>query len=88
MTPCPYVPPHEWNTDFPHLLQRIKVVNHRQGKLKLRDRLLISAEMVGSIAGIPVIAEQINAADHSNPLRQLAAKTAGIHVDAILPQTS
>lgn len=80
--------PHEWNIDFPHLLQRVKAVNHRQGKLKLYDRLLISTQMVGSIVGIPVITEQINAADHSNPLRRLAAKTAGVHVDTILPQTS
>ena len=25
MTKCPYVPPHEWNVDFPHLMLRAKV---------------------------------------------------------------
>ena len=24
MTKCPYVPPHEWNVDFPHLMLRAK----------------------------------------------------------------
>jgi len=26
MTKCPYVPPHEWNIDFPHLMLRAKAV--------------------------------------------------------------
>jgi hypothetical protein len=24
MTKCPYVPPHPWNVDFPHLMLRAK----------------------------------------------------------------
>ena len=26
MTKCPYVPPHEWQVDFPHLMLRAKIV--------------------------------------------------------------
>jgi hypothetical protein len=26
MTKCPYVPPHEWNIDFPHLMLRAKAI--------------------------------------------------------------
>ena len=26
MTKCPYVPPHAWNVDFPHLMLRAKAV--------------------------------------------------------------
>ena len=26
MTKCPYVPPHPWNVDFPHLMLRAKAV--------------------------------------------------------------
>ena len=29
MTKCPYVPPHEWDVDFPHLMLR-----HRAAKRK------------------------------------------------------
>ena len=24
MTKCPYVPPHDWEIDFPHLMLRVK----------------------------------------------------------------
>ena len=29
-TKCPYVPPHEWAIDFPHLMLRAKAVQFRQ----------------------------------------------------------
>ena len=38
MTKCPYVPPHEWNVDFPHLMLRAKAANFRAGKTSLRDQ--------------------------------------------------
>ncbi|VAW79476.1 Fe-S oxidoreductase-like protein in Rubrerythrin cluster, partial [hydrothermal vent metagenome] len=40
MTKCPYVPPHEWNVDFPHLMLRAKAVKHQQGKTRSRDKIL------------------------------------------------
>ena len=35
MTKCPYVPPHPWNVDFPHLMLRAKAVRASKGELKL-----------------------------------------------------
>ena len=32
MTKCPYVPPHPWNVDFPHLMLRAKAVRHAQAR--------------------------------------------------------
>ena len=32
MTKCPYVPPHPWNVDFPHLMLRAKAVKFRRGE--------------------------------------------------------
>ncbi len=32
MTLCPYVPPHEFNIDFPHLMLRYKAYEHKHGK--------------------------------------------------------
>ena len=31
MTKCPYVPPHVWDVDFPHLILRYRAVEHRKG---------------------------------------------------------
>jgi len=33
MTKCPYVPPHEFNIDFPHLMLRYRMYQKKQGKL-------------------------------------------------------
>ena len=30
MTKCPYVPPHEWNVDFPHLMLRAKATQFKK----------------------------------------------------------
>src|SRR5476649_1713865 len=32
MTKCPYVPPHEFNVDFPHLMLRYRAVEHNETK--------------------------------------------------------
>ena len=32
MTKCPYVPPHPWNVDFPHLMLRAKAIKFRNGE--------------------------------------------------------
>ena len=85
MTKCPYVPPHAWNVDFPHLMLRAKAVKYQEGDVKLRDRILTSTDRVGSLAGIPVVAETINAVNRLRPARKALESVAGIHADAWLP---
>ncbi len=86
MTKCPYVPPHEWNVDFPHLMLRAKAVKFEQGAVSLRDRVLTSTDAVGRLAAIPVVAQTVNFANRTKPARQLLQKTFGIHAEAPLPQ--
>ena len=86
MTKCPYVPPHPWNVDFPHLMLRAKAVRNAAGGASLRDRLLSSTDTVGSIAGIPVVAQLVNAANASTLGRKLLDKTLGVHPEAPLPR--
>ncbi|MFQ5660029.1 MAG: heterodisulfide reductase-related iron-sulfur binding cluster [Gammaproteobacteria bacterium] len=86
MTKCPYVPPHEWNVDFPHLMLRAKAVKHQQGDSKLRDRILTSTDAVGNLAGIPVVAELVNASTKNRPVRKLIEKVMGVHADAPVPE--
>ena len=85
MTKCPYVPPHEWNVDFPHLMLRAKAVNYRDGKVKLRDRLITKTDLVGRFASLPVIVNAVNAANRSKPVRAAMDAGAGIHREANLP---
>ena len=86
MTKCPYVPPHKWNVDFPHLMLQAKAVKYKKGKTKLRDKILTSTDLVGKLAGIPVIAQGVNVINNNKPARKLLGKTMGIHPDAKLPE--
>jgi Fe-S oxidoreductase len=85
-TKCPYVPPHPWNLDFPHLMLRAKAVRHGLGTTRWRDRLLSSTDAVGRLAGIPVIAEVVNAVNGSRVGRQLLAAVLDVHPDPPLPR--
>ena len=85
MTKCPYVPPHEWNVDFPHLMLRAKAVKYRRGEVKARDRLITRTDLVGRFASFPVVVNAANAAARSKPLRAAMDKVAGIHREAHLP---
>ena len=84
-TKCPYVPPHEWNVDFPHLMLRAKAVKFRKNESKFRDRLITSTDQMGSFISTPGIAQVANAVNKVKPFRNLLDKTLGIHPDASLP---
>jgi Fe-S oxidoreductase len=86
MTKCPYVPPHPWNVDFPHLMLRAKAKEFKDGKPRLRDRVLSSTDTVGNIAGIPVIAGAVNALNASNLGRQLLETALGVDRRAPVPK--
>jgi len=86
MTKCPYVPPHEWNLDFPHLMLRAKAVKYRKGDTKFRDRVITDTDAVGRFASIPVVANVVNATNRNRTARGLLDSTLGIHPNARLPE--
>ena len=86
MSKCPYVPPHEWNVDFPHLMLRAKAKRFKDQGSKKRDRFLSATDKVGSLAGIPVVAQTVNAVNKSRGGRALLEKTLGVHREAPVPE--
>ena len=86
MTKCPYVPPHEWNVDFPHLMLRAKAVQFKQQGASFRNKLLTSTDTLGKLAGIPVVVQTVNAANRSKPMRKMLESTLGVHADAVVPE--
>lgn len=85
MTKCPYVPPHEWNVDFPHLMLRAKAVKFRKGEVSWRDKVLTSTDALGKLAAIPVVAQTVNAMNQVGVARQVLQATLGVHKDRKLP---
>jgi len=86
MTKCPYVPPHEWDVDFPHLMLR-----HRAATRKAKGGQFV-AEQLGEtdrngklakpVAGLANWASDIG----NRPVRAIMDAVAGIDKDAILPR--
>lgn len=88
MTKCPYVPPHEWNVDFPHLMLRAKAVDFREKGARFRDRVLTSTDSTFSLATIPLVDVTVNAANRSPGVRKMLDSALGIHHEAPLPTFS
>ncbi|ARO88422.1 Fe-S oxidoreductase [Nitrosospira lacus] len=86
MTKCPYVPPHPWNIDFPHLMLRAKAVKYKKGETGFRDKLLSSTDLMGKLASIPVVAQTVNAVNKAPAVRKLMDSMLDIHAERILPE--
>ncbi len=86
MTKCPYVPPHPWNVDFPHLMLRAKAVKYKRGETSARDKVLSSTDALGKLATIPVVVQMVNAANKAPVARRAMEKVLGVHKDRVLPE--
>ena len=85
MTKCPYVPPHAFNVDFPHLMLRAKAVKLRTAGARMRDNVLSATDAVGRLASIPVVAPVVNKTNRSAAGRKVLEKVLGVDSDAVLP---
>ena len=52
MTKCPYVPPHEFNIDFPHLMLRYRTLQKMKGQLNKIPQELAKIDRNAKIASI------------------------------------
>jgi glycerol-3-phosphate dehydrogenase subunit C len=85
MTKCPYVPPHPWNVDFPHVMLRAKAIEFRRGESNFRDRMLSSTDRLGKLATIPVVVQIVNKANTTPAIRRGMQKLIGVHAERRLP---
>lgn len=86
MTKCPYVPPHEFNLDFPHTMLRAKAIKFKKGGVGLAERLLASTDVHGQFAGIPIVVQVANAINKTKPARAVMEKVMGVDKNAWLPE--
>jgi len=86
MTKCPYVPPHEFDLDFPHLMLRYRAAENRRGEIGTVRQQLAKTDRNGKLASIaPAPANWLTDEDNfggRNMLRSLA----DIHPEAALPK--
>ncbi len=78
LTKCPYVPPHEWNLDFPHTMLRAKAIKFQKGEVGTAEKLLASTDLHGSFAGIPIVSQAVNAVNTTKAARSVMENLAGV----------
>ncbi len=86
MTKCPYVPPHEFDLDFPHLMLRYRVAEHARGEIRAAHRQLTRTDRNGKLAALaPELVNWVS--DTGNRLTRPAIEAgAGVHREAALPK--
>jgi Fe-S oxidoreductase len=85
-TKCPYVPPHEWALDFPHLMLRAKAVQFKRGERKLSHKLLSNTKLQGAVGSLPVVSSVLNAGNRNKAVRKVMEKVMDLHPEAHLPE--
>ena len=83
MTKCPYVPPHEFNLDFPHLMLRYRAVEHKDKVIPLATQQLTKTDRNGKLGCS--VSKLANWATSNNTMRSVAEKTLGVDKHASLP---
>ncbi|MBN9565665.1 MAG: glycerol-3-phosphate dehydrogenase [Alphaproteobacteria bacterium] len=86
MTKCPYVPPHEFNIDFPHLMLRYKAIQHHKGETSFVASQLTETDRNGKLAAM--MSKVVNwATDTSNQFtRPVIEKVMHIDRRAAIPK--
>jgi glycerol-3-phosphate dehydrogenase subunit C len=86
MTKCPYVPPHAFDLDFPHLMLRARAVEAKNGKKDFTQGQLAEMDRNGKLARFA--APLVNwASNKKNRLtRPVMEAATGIDRDASLPK--
>ncbi|MBM3568809.1 MAG: glycerol-3-phosphate dehydrogenase [Alphaproteobacteria bacterium] len=86
MTVCPYVPPHDFDLDFPHLVLRARAIAHSKGETPFAARQLTATDRNGTAASL--VSTLANwATDRGNALgRGVLQAAADVHREAALPR--
>ena len=86
LTKCPYVPPHEFNVDFPHLMLRYRAIQHRKGNTNFADTQLVKTDRNGTL--VRPVAGVVNWATNkkNKNVRTIINTIGDIHPDADLPR--
>src|SRR3546814_433975 len=86
MTKCPYVPPHEFNLDFPHLMLRYRAVQRHKGKSSPAVDQLTRTDRNGRLARLAPSIVNWASSEANRITRPLMERAAGVDARAALPR--
>ncbi|HEX3841503.1 MAG TPA: heterodisulfide reductase-related iron-sulfur binding cluster [Acidimicrobiales bacterium] len=85
---CPYVPPHEWELDFPRLMMRAHAVRHADGiplKERVTDQFLARTDLLGKISTKTAPLVNAMTGRPGSFSRRMMEKTVGMASERLLP---
>ena len=86
MTKCPYVPPHEFNIDFPHLMLRYRTLQKKEKKLHRTPRQLAQTDRNGKIGILFSVFINWFSNIKNKLFRKILEKITGIDMKVQLPK--
>ena len=86
LTKCPYVPPHEFNLDFPHLMLRYRAVEFQKGQISKKDQQLTETDRNGKIVGVFAPSANWANSEKNKFTRPVMEAATGISKEAALPR--
>jgi len=86
MTKCPYVPPHEFNVDFPHLMLRYRAVELKERGIPWAQRELVETDRNGRLARLATPLVNWGGDRHNRLTRPILEKATGVDRHAALPK--
>lgn len=86
MTKCPYVPPHEFDLDFPHLMLRARAIEQKKGMRTLAETQLTETDRNGRLAGSVAGLANWASKEGNSLTRPVMQAVTGVHKDAALPK--
>ena len=86
MVKCPYVPPHEFDLDFPHLILRVRAIEAKKGNTSFTVGQLSKMDRNGRIGSATAPIANWVTAKNNRLTRPILEKTLGIDARADLPK--
>ncbi len=86
LTKCPYVPPHEFNLDFPHLMVRYRALQLKKGKIKRMEQRLTETDVNGQLGCNFSKLTNWTSKRENGLTRPVMQTLLGIHKEASLPK--
>lgn len=86
---CPYIPPHEWNLDFPRLMLRGTATKAKKQKLpSIVDQAMSRTDFIGFMSTTAAPIANLATGKPGSLPRKIMEKTMGIAANRILPTYS
>ncbi len=86
LTKCPYVPPHEFNLDVPHLMLRYRAVELKKGEVPFVAKQISETDRNGKLAGAVAPLSNWATGTDNKLTRPIMQAVTGIDTKAALPK--